>query len=166
MQKRVIRAVEALAVRPADQVLEIGCGNGDAVSLICERLGGGGKVLAIDRSTPMIELARQRNQAHLESGKAQFRAIDLVALSVSDRFDKVFAVNVNTFWRRPVPRELTLIKRLLKPKGSLSLFFESPTPRAEELARRVVAGLEPHGWQTSVSHEDEILLRITALPRS
>ncbi len=144
-------------------MLEIGCGNGGAVSLVCERLDGG-KILAIDRSVPMITLAKQRNAAHIASGKASFRAIDLIALSVSDRFDKVFAVNVNTFWRRPVPRELALIKKLLRPKGVLHLFFESPAPRAQELAGKLVAALEPSEWRTTVAHEDGILLNVTARP--
>jgi cyclopropane fatty-acyl-phospholipid synthase-like methyltransferase len=161
VQNRLTRAVAALSVRPGDTILEVGCGNGGAVTLVCERLDGG-KILAIDRSVPMITLAKQRNAANIASGKAAFRAIDLVALSVSDRFDKIFAVNVNTFWRRPVPRELALIKKLLRPKGVLHLFFESPEPRAQELARRVVAALEPSGLKTTVKHEDGILLNVKA----
>ncbi|WP_162907784.1 SAM-dependent methyltransferase [Allorhizocola rhizosphaerae] len=161
MQNRLTRAVSALAVRPGDTILEIGCGNGGAVSLVCERLDGG-KILAIDRSAQMIALAKQRNADSIASGKAAFRTIDLIALSVSDRFDKIFAVNVNTFWRRPVPRELELIKKLLRPKGVLHVFFESPEPRAQELARRVVAALEPSGLKSTVKHEDGILLNIKA----
>ncbi len=153
--------MSALAVRPGDTILEIGCGNGGAVSLVCERLDGG-KILAIDRSAQMIALAKQRNADSIASGKAAFRTIDLIALSVSDRFDKIFAVNVNTFWRRPVPRELELIKKLLRPKGVLHVFFESPEPRAQELARRVVAALEPSGLKSTVKHEDGILLNIKA----
>jgi cyclopropane fatty-acyl-phospholipid synthase-like methyltransferase len=160
---RVRRAVDALSIRPADRLLEIGCGNGSAVGLICRKLRSG-RILAIDRSTPMIALAKQRNEEHIAAGKAQFRAIDLIALPGGDTYDKIFAVNVNTFWRRPVPRELALLKKLLHPKGSLYLFFESPSPRAEHLAERVMKSLEPNGWKATTNHLDGKVMLVAAAP--
>jgi protein-L-isoaspartate O-methyltransferase len=160
---RVRRAVQALSIRPADRVLEVGCGNGWAVALICDKLRSG-KILAIDRSTPMVALAKQRNDRHIASGKAQFRTIDLVALNTAETFHKIFAVNVNTFWRRPVPRELALLKKLLRPKGSLYLFFESPAPRADDLGARVVKALEPNGWLAESNHLDGKVMMVTAQP--
>lgn len=158
------RAVEALSVRPADHILEVGCGNGWAVSLICEKLRSG-QIMAIDRSTPMVALAKQRNEKHIASGKARFRTIDLVALpSGMDTYHKIFAINVNTFWRRPVPRELALLKKLLRPKGSLYLFFESPAPRADDLGARVVKSLEPNGWLADSTHLDGKVMMVTARP--
>lgn len=82
VSERFVWAVETLELEPADNILEIGCGHGVAVSLIWERLGPGGRITAIDRSQKMIAAARRRNQQHVESGRA---VLEAVALEDADR---------------------------------------------------------------------------------
>jgi cyclopropane fatty-acyl-phospholipid synthase-like methyltransferase len=69
--ERLVWAVDTLQVAPDDRLLEIGCGAGLAVSLVCERLHTG-TITAIDQSEAMIRLAQQRNQANIAAGKAVF----------------------------------------------------------------------------------------------
>jgi ubiquinone/menaquinone biosynthesis C-methylase UbiE len=64
--ERFVWAVDTLEVRPADRLLEVGCGHGVAVSLVCERLTTG-TITAIDRSPKMIEMATRRNREHVRS---------------------------------------------------------------------------------------------------
>lgn len=56
--ERLAWAVETMRVRPDDRVLEIGCGAGVAVGLVCERLAGG-RITAIGRSDATTALARR-----------------------------------------------------------------------------------------------------------
>src|SRR5919199_6709804 len=99
--ERFFWAVDTLAVRPADRVLEVGCGHGVAVSLVCERLTTG-TITAIDRSPKMIAMATRRNRGHVDSGRAVLEAVALEDADLGDRlFDKVFAFNVAPFWLRP-----------------------------------------------------------------
>src|SRR5688500_18722335 len=95
---RLVWAVEMLAVDPADRLLEIGCGGGVAVSLICDRLISG-RITAIDRSEAMVKTARARNSAHVASGKAAIWQAALHEADFGDEgFNKILAVNVNLFW--------------------------------------------------------------------
>src|SRR3954471_3557697 len=98
--ERFVWAVDTLDVRPADRLLEVGCGHGVAVSLVCERLTTG-TITAIDRSPKMIEMATRRNRVHVDAGRAVFEVVALEDADLGDRrFDKVFAFNVAPFGRR------------------------------------------------------------------
>src|SRR5918992_1541675 len=69
--ERFVWAVDTLEVCPADRLLEVGCGHGVAVSLVCERLTTG-TITAIDRSPKMIEMATRRNREHLDRDGAVY----------------------------------------------------------------------------------------------
>jgi ubiquinone/menaquinone biosynthesis C-methylase UbiE len=139
---RILWAVDRLAVYPDDELLEIGCGGGVAVSLVCDRLTSG-SITAIDRSKTMVERAAKRNERHVASGKATIRLGELGDLELSERsFTKIFAVNVNLFWVRSPEPELQVIRRLLKPAGTLSLFYTAPSEsKVDAIAERVVTAL-------------------------
>jgi cyclopropane fatty-acyl-phospholipid synthase-like methyltransferase len=148
--ERAAWAVEVLAVRPGDHLLEIGCGRGSAVSLVCSRLKRG-RILALDRSATAIKAAEERNRDNVAAGKAAFQtaALDTATLD-GRRFDKIFAINVNLFWVRSSTVEIGVIRRALKPGGALYLFYEAPDPaRTIAVGERVGAVLSGHGWQSS-----------------
>ena len=149
--ERVLWAVETLAVEPDDRLLEIGCGPGVAISLIAERLDGG-TITAIDRSSAAVERARWRNAAHIESGLATIRKAELEELEFGEeRYDKVFAVNVNVFWVRDAGPELDVIRSLLVPAGSLFLFYGGAPAEARTtpIADTVMGALTAHGFSAT-----------------
>lgn len=122
---RHLWAVETLAVKPDDRVLEVGCGHGLAIPLICEQLTSG-TITAIDQSPAMIERAAKKNREHVESGKATFHTTALERADFGDeRFDKVFAFNLGIFWKQPA-RALAAVRKLLEPSGTLYLFHQPP----------------------------------------
>ncbi|GIH10738.1 hypothetical protein Rhe02_88050 [Rhizocola hellebori] len=143
-------AVDTMAIGPRDRVLEIGCGHGIAVSLICERLTTG-QVTAIDRSASMVRLASQRNANHIAAGRAEFVAADLDAADLpSGGFDKVFAVNVSLFWLGTGPGQIERVKSLLAHQGTLYVFHEPPKPSiAKTILDKAEATLKGHGFTTA-----------------
>jgi protein-L-isoaspartate O-methyltransferase len=150
---RIAWAFDALAPKPSDRLLEIGCGQGLAVAAICERLTSG-TILAIDRSATMIAAARRRNQNYIREGKATFVTMALADMTFgSQRFDKVFAINVNLFWR-DAARELAIIRSILAPRGRLHLVFEPPTAaQVERIAKETVARLKTGGFPGAVGRQ-------------
>jgi ubiquinone/menaquinone biosynthesis C-methylase UbiE len=128
--KRLRLAVEVLDVAPDDRILEVGCGHGVAVSLVCERLGAG-RITALDRSPKMIEMAERRNQANVP--KARFIATSLEEADLGDAtYDKIFAVHVAALHK---PGEaLDTVRRRLAPGGRVYLFSQAPGWRTSEQA--------------------------------
>ncbi|MDF2901645.1 MAG: SAM-dependent methyltransferase, partial [Phenylobacterium sp.] len=55
-----LRAIEAGAPQPGERVLDIGCGCGQTSFELARRVGPSGRVLGVDISAPMLEVARQR----------------------------------------------------------------------------------------------------------
>jgi SAM-dependent methyltransferase len=153
--ERLAWAVEMLDVRPAERLLEIGCGTGVAAALVRERLDGG-SITAIDRSPGMIEAAEKRNRAHADAGRAVFRA---VALRDADfgagAFDRAFAFNVNVFWQQPA-REIEVLRRVLAPGGALYLFYQPPSiGMLGKVAEDVSRVLREHGCRVREIRPDD-----------
>ncbi|HEX2104223.1 MAG TPA: class I SAM-dependent methyltransferase [Solirubrobacteraceae bacterium] len=126
MTTRLRFAVESLGLRPEDRVLEIGCGHGVAVTLVCERLTGG-MIVAIDRSAKTVEFARRRNVTHVETGRAVIRHLDIrEGLPADDGpFDLAFAVNVAAFRREP-HRTLAALAPRMAPGRRVVFISEWP----------------------------------------
>jgi demethylmenaquinone methyltransferase/2-methoxy-6-polyprenyl-1,4-benzoquinol methylase len=71
-------AVDALALRPGDTVVEVGCGTGLNFSLLERAVGSEGKIIGIDISKAMLDRARARVRA------AGWRNVELVCAAASD----------------------------------------------------------------------------------
>jgi SAM-dependent methyltransferase len=140
-------------VAAADRILEVGCGPGVAVALVCDRLGTGhGRITAIDRSPTAIERTRARNADHVDARRAVLRQVDLGGYKGAPaQFDKAFAVDVDVFWTTPADPECTVLARVLRPGGVVRLVYAIPDPGAasvRDVGATVAANLERHGFTT------------------
>lgn len=149
--ERLEWAVETVGVRPDDQLLEVGCGHGVAVTLVCQRLRGG-HILAIDRSAKMIDAALRRNAEYAAAGVASFQVASLHEADLGAvRFDRVLAIHVPVLLRGDPVRELAIIARHLAPGGALYLPFQPLAPdQVGPTADRLRTVLELNGF---VVHE-------------
>ncbi len=136
--ERVRWAMDVLGAVPRARVLEMGCGPGVALGLVCERLTTG-HVTGIDRSAGALARARVRNAAHLAAGKADLWRGELEDFTPdAGAFDVVFAINVNVFWTGPARAGLRRLAELTRPGGVVHLLYEAPNPAR---ATRIVEGV-------------------------
>jgi SAM-dependent methyltransferase len=66
--------VDAVAARPVQHVLDVGCGTGATTLAVARQLGARGRCVGIDISHPMIAVARSR--AERDGSRAQFVCAD------------------------------------------------------------------------------------------
>lgn len=125
MADRIERFVAKMKIRPADRVLEVGCGHGVAAARVCAQLTTG-RYVAVDRSAKMIAAAEKRNAEAVSLGKARFIEAALEDVDLGDeRFDKVFAMRVRLFHDEPA-KARELVERWLAPGGRLFVQYDEP----------------------------------------
>ena len=138
--KRHRWAVELLAPRRGESVLEIGCGHGIATGLV---LAAGADVVAVDRSGKMIEACIKRNAGlgRLTAFESDFETLDL------GTFDAAFAVNVD-FPRHEDHGWAKAFQKTLKLGGRIVLVLEAPAIRtADQFAMTAAASLTEVGFE-------------------
>jgi arsenite methyltransferase len=138
--------LEALDLKPAERVLDIGCGPGFLVADMAGIVGQSGRVDAIDSSANMVAMTRARSVA---APWVEVREADAAALPYPDAsFDAATAMQIYLYVR-DLSRALAELHRVLKPGGralvldtdwASVVWYSTDRPRM----RRVLAAWEEH----------------------
>ncbi len=132
-------ALERLALRPEDRVLEVGFGGGYLLGRMAGALTAG-RLAGIDISPAMVSLGQKRYRALLEAGRLELACAPAESLPFSPaHFTKAVSVNSIFYWSDPEQafRELA---RVLQPGGLLVLCFTCrESMQDKEFARHGVA---------------------------
>lgn len=131
---RILAAVDLLAPRPGERLLEIGCGTGQAIQAVVAHQPTA-TVVAIDRSDTAVARARIVNMAAIAAGRVSIAKGDIEHGPVEPGgFDRVFAIRVNSFWTRP-GLALPHVARSLRPGGEIWILYDGPAARIVETVR-------------------------------
>ena len=99
--------ISLLGPRPAERILDLGCGTGHLAARIAE---SGAEITGVDQSPDMISAAR------LAYPNLRFKVADARTLSFRDEFDAVFS-NATLHWIHEPELVLQGIERALHPGG-------------------------------------------------
>lgn len=143
--RRRIQPPEQTAIRhgiePGMIVLEVGPGNGTYTIATARRVGGGGRVTAIDIEPRMVERVRRRAEDEAIRN-IEARVADVFALPFAEgSFDLVYMIAVIGEIPRP-ERAMREFHRVLSPAGTLvfSEFLWDPDyPWARTLVRKATS---------------------------
>lgn len=113
------RAIRVLAPASGERILDVGCGCGQTTLQLAQSVGPTGRVMGIDISRPMLEMARSRRGAH--SG-IRFLEMDAqlghIAAASGEPFDGAFSRFGVMFFSDPVAA-FANIRSALRPGGRL-----------------------------------------------
>jgi ubiquinone/menaquinone biosynthesis C-methylase UbiE len=111
------KAIQRLGVNSGDAVLEVGCGTGRNLPLLCNAVGADGRVIGVDASSGMLERAR-----HIVArrGLDNVRLVlgDANEVALEDRVDAVlFSLSYSVLPDRP--GVISRVWEVLRPGGRL-----------------------------------------------
>jgi arsenite methyltransferase len=105
---------EALAARPGERILDVGCGPGFYARELLDEVGDQGSIVAVDASPDMLALARRRCEGR---PNVSFLEGNAIALPVDDGdFDAALCVQVMEYVADPAAA-LAEMHRALRPGG-------------------------------------------------
>jgi len=109
-------AMGRLALTEGERVLDIGCGCGQTTLELAGRVGPRGRVIGVDISAPMLELARRRPRAAANLA-VEFRQVDAQTQALgAAEFDAAFSRFGVMFFSDPTAA-FANVRQSLKPRG-------------------------------------------------
>lgn len=126
------RVVDVASIGPADRVLDVACGTGNAALLAAEVRA---RAIGVDRAERLVSVARER--ARQESVSVAVAAGDAVRLPFVDAsFDVVLSV-FGVIFAQPGKQAVAELLRVARPGGRIVLSAWTPTGPVHEVLKLI-----------------------------
>jgi len=143
-------ALDALALKSGDSVLELGCGAGMGLRQALKRVGPAGFVAGVDQSGLAAHVSTHTVHRACVAGRAVVMRAEAADLPFKDAmFDRAFAVNSFQFWPNPA-RALREVARVLAPRGRLVITQRGAHPERPTQLAGAGRGMERIGQATAL----------------
>ncbi|APR85981.1 Transcriptional regulator, ArsR family / Methyltransferase fusion [Minicystis rosea] len=160
----LLPAIEAIATVHGARVVEVGAGTGRITRLL---VAGGARVVAVDRSTAMLEIARRHLSALEAPGSWEIHCADARELPVaSGEADVAIAGWVFGHlrywlpdgWQEAIGLALAEMKRTLRPGGAMIVIETLGTGREDPLPPSPALA-EYYGWMEGEHGMERAVIR-------
>ena len=118
--------LNAAAVSSGQCILEVGCGTGFFTIPLAKMVGDGGQIIALDASSGFIDVVTEKVQS---SGLNNVAILQRDALNTgldAESIDKLVLFGVIPFPLLPLDKLMPEMHRVLKPKGTMSVWLFPP----------------------------------------
>ena len=142
------RALELLAAKPGERILEVGYGTGHAMVALARAVGREGAVVGLDVSSGMERETHKRLEDAGLLERADLRVEGAPPLPFPDEtFDAAFlGFTLELFAPEVIPEVLAELRRVLRPGGRLGVvaMAEVPEGKSESLMERGYKWMHRH----------------------
>lgn len=129
LAENLSRGLDEFGVAENETILDVGCGTGNLTRVLLSRLSHEGRVVAIDISQGMIEMARMK----IDDARVTWHVSDAKAVPVSgDSVDRIICFSVWPHFDDP-EAVIEEWNRLLRPSGSLHVWHLSSRDTINEI---------------------------------
>ncbi|HEY2071208.1 MAG TPA: class I SAM-dependent methyltransferase [Rhizomicrobium sp.] len=146
------RAIDALAPRPSEVIVDIGCGAGQTVLQLAERVGPEGQVIGVDIAPLLLERARARAEGLRQ---ARFIECDAARLSLPEKCVDGFFSRFGVMAFADPVAAFSNFHQLMKPSGRLAFVcWRALEDNELDILPLRAAGLEDRADRTPFRFED------------
>lgn len=114
------RVAQRLVPRPGEKILDVATGTGAVAVALGQRLGGGGRVMAVDISERMLDRA-YANVRRMALHNVDLHPMDAAALEFRSGYFDAVTCSFGLFFLQDMVEALREWRRVLKPGGRLLL---------------------------------------------
>ena len=139
LREQLAAGLRDLGVGDSETVLDVGCGTGNLTRALLDRLSPAGRVVAVDISPRMLEVASRK----IDDPRVRWLQADAVRLDLDpESFDRVLCFCVWPHFDNGAAVACEF-RRLLRRAGSLHIWHPIPRERVNEI--HTEAGEAVHG---------------------
>ncbi|MGD9620754.1 MAG: class I SAM-dependent methyltransferase [Mycolicibacterium sp.] len=152
-----LAAVDLLAPRPGQRVLDVGCGTGLNFAYLQRRIGPTGSITAVDASPQMLQQARRRTRSqgwdNVQLIEADASTLDMASLGKGNGFDaalSTYALSLMPSWSQVVSTMISVTRvggriavvDMQRPRGWAAVW----TPLARLACWLGGSDIDAHPW--------------------